>query len=82
MNTEQQRISDPSWKIWGPYVSNREWGLVREDYSADGDAWNYTNHDSAEAKTYRWEKKAFAAFVTKSKNWFFRSDFGTGKTKW
>ncbi|KMQ71530.1 MGH1-like glycoside hydrolase domain-containing protein [Chryseobacterium koreense] len=51
---EKSRIPDISWKKWGPYVSNREWGLVREDYSANGDAWNYTTHDSAEAKTYRW----------------------------
>ena len=54
MTKEQTRLPDISWKKWGPYVSNREWGLVREDYSANGDAWNYTNHDSAEAKTYRW----------------------------
>ncbi|WP_418122551.1 MGH1-like glycoside hydrolase domain-containing protein [Chryseobacterium sp. PTM-20240506] len=52
--TEKQRLSDIQWKKWGPYVSNREWGLVREDYSANGDAWNYTNHDIAEAKAYRW----------------------------
>ncbi|KIA90352.1 MGH1-like glycoside hydrolase domain-containing protein [Kaistella jeonii] len=54
MTEESKRLSDVAWKKWGPYVSNREWGLVREDYSADGDAWNYTNHDTAEAKTYRW----------------------------
>ncbi|WP_447950831.1 MGH1-like glycoside hydrolase domain-containing protein [Chryseobacterium koreense] len=54
MNSEKIRLPDISWKKWGPYVSNREWGLVREDYSANGDAWNYTDHDSAEAKTYRW----------------------------
>ncbi|CAH0252886.1 glucosidase [Chryseobacterium sp. Bi04] len=52
--SEKERISDISWKKWGPYVSNREWGLVREDYSGNGDAWNYTNHNTAEAKTYRW----------------------------
>ena len=54
MTEESKRLPDVSWKKWGPYVSNREWGVVREDYSADGDAWNYTNHDTAEAKTYRW----------------------------
>lgn len=54
MTEESKRIPDIFWKKWGPYVSNREWGLVREDYSANGDAWNYTNHDTAEAKTYRW----------------------------
>ena len=54
MTEEQKRLPDLEWKKWGPYVSNREWGLVREDYSADGDAWNYTDYFSAESKTYRW----------------------------
>lgn len=54
MNEEKKRLPDVKWKKWGPYVSNREWGLVREDYSANGDAWNYTSHHNAEAKTYRW----------------------------
>ena len=54
MTEENKRVPDITWKKWGPYVSNREWGVVREDYSANGDAWNYTNHDTAEAKTYRW----------------------------
>lgn len=54
MSAEKERLPDITWKKWGPYVSNREWGLVREDYSADGDAWNYTSHDTAESKTYRW----------------------------
>ncbi|UEQ75997.1 MGH1-like glycoside hydrolase domain-containing protein [Chryseobacterium arthrosphaerae] len=52
--SEKERLSDILWKKWGPYVSNREWGLVREDYSENGDAWNYTGHHTAEAKTYRW----------------------------
>ena len=54
MTEENKRLTDFAWKKWGPYVSNREWGLVREDYSANGDAWNFTDHDTAEAKTYRW----------------------------
>lgn len=54
MTTEQQRLSNLEWKKYGPYVSNREWGLVREDYSPDGEAWDYTNYFSAESYTYRW----------------------------
>jgi hypothetical protein len=46
--------SDPSWKLWGPYVSERQWGTVREDYSADGDAWNYFPHEHARSRAYRW----------------------------
>lgn len=54
MTEEEKRLSNPDWRKWGPYVSNRQWGTVREDYSGNGDAWNYTKHDTAEAKTYRW----------------------------
>lgn len=54
---EKQRLQDIDWKTWGPYVSNREWGNVREDYSADGDAWNYTTHDMARSKAYRWAEE-------------------------
>src|SRR6185312_766581 len=54
MNAEQSRLKDLSWKKWGPYVSDRQWGTVREDYSANGDAWNYITHDMARSKAYRW----------------------------
>src|SRR5262249_26646668 len=42
------------WKRWGPYLSERQWGTVREDYSPNGDAWNYLPHDHARSKAYRW----------------------------
>ena len=54
MNAEQTRLKDSAWKKWGPYVSDRQWGTVREDYSANGDAWNYITHDMARSKAYRW----------------------------
>ena len=54
MNDEQQRLTDAAWKQWGSYISDRQWGTVREDYSANGDAWNYTTHDTARSKAYRW----------------------------
>ena len=41
------------WYTWGPYLSERAWGTVREDYSADGDAWRYLTHDMARSRTYR-----------------------------
>jgi len=50
----------PPWRRWGPYVSARSWGTVREDYSADGDAWNYLSHDKARSKAYRWGEDAIA----------------------
>ncbi|HEY0298731.1 MAG TPA: glucosidase [Arachidicoccus sp.] len=54
-NTEElKRLQDAQWKSWGPYMSYRQWGTVREDYSADGDAWNSTTHDMARSKAWRW----------------------------
>lgn len=54
MNEENTRLKDPSWKTWGPYLSERQWGTVREDYSEDGSAWEFTSHDMARSKAWRW----------------------------
>lgn len=56
---EQKRLNEAReagipWKKWGPYLSERQWGTVREDYSADGNAWDYFSHDQARSRTYRW----------------------------
>jgi hypothetical protein len=56
---EQQRLLEAReqkvpWKKWGPYLSERQWGTVREDYSDNGDAWNYFSHDQARSRAYRW----------------------------
>src|SRR5208337_2171732 len=48
------------WYRWGPYVSERQWGTVREDYSADGNAWNYLPHDHARSQAYRWNEDGLA----------------------
>src|ERR1700676_2853178 len=50
------------WYLWGPYVSERQWGTVREDYSADGEAWGYLPHDHARSRAYRWGEDGLAAF--------------------
>ena len=56
---EQKRLNDAReagipWKKWGPYLSERQWGTVREDYSENGDAWNYFTHDQSRSRAYRW----------------------------
>jgi hypothetical protein len=51
-----------SWKRWGPYLSERQWGTVREDYSATGDAWEYFPHDHARSRAYRWGEDGIAGF--------------------
>ena len=52
-----------SWRRFGPYISDRQWGTVREDYSADGEAWTYLPHDQARSKAYRWGEDAIAGFA-------------------
>ena len=61
MNAEQQRLAENKspeepWHFWGPYLAERAWGTVREDYSANGDAWNYFPHDHARSRAYRWNE--------------------------
>src|SRR4029079_17545596 len=50
------------WYTWGPYLSERQWGTVREDYSDDGEAWNYLPHDQARSRAYRWGEDGMAGF--------------------
>jgi hypothetical protein len=47
--------ADQHWLLWGPYLSERQWGTVREDYSAYGNAWDYFTHDQARSRAYRWD---------------------------
>lgn len=57
---EEARNGKAAWKKWGPYLSERQWGTVREDYSEGGDAWNYFTHDQARSRTYRWGEDGLA----------------------
>ena len=66
-NPEGERLEEADarrqpWRKWGPYVSERQWGTVREDYSADGDAWNYLPHDHARSRAYRWGEDGIGGF--------------------
>jgi hypothetical protein len=57
---QEHREGRAPWKKWGPYLSERQWGTVREDYSANGDAWNYFSHDNAQYRAYRWGEDGLA----------------------
>ena len=66
-NPEKDRLADhqagkADWKRWGTYLSDRAWGTVREDYSADGDSWNYFPHDHARSRTFRWNEDGIGGF--------------------
>jgi len=61
MNSEQKRLEaqrngKENWRLWGPYLAERAWGTVREDYSPGGDAWEYFDHDQARSRAYRWNE--------------------------
>jgi hypothetical protein len=58
----EAREGDVPWRKWGPYLSERQWGTVREDYSQDGDAWRYFTHDQARSRAYRWGEDGLAGF--------------------
>ena len=65
MTAEEERLEESrtrrhNWKRWGPYLSERAWGTVREDYSPDGDAWEYFTHDQARSRAYRWNEDGIA----------------------
>lgn len=55
-------LAGTGWRHWGPYLSERQWGTVREDYSADGDAWNYFTFDQSRSRAYRWGEDGIAGF--------------------
>src|SRR3954464_8529556 len=59
---EEARTNGVPWKKWGPYLSERQWGTVREDYSENGDAWSYFTHDQARSRAYRWGEDGLAGF--------------------
>jgi Mannosylglycerate hydrolase MGH1-like glycoside hydrolase domain len=67
LTAEQRRLQEctatqPAWKKWGPYLSERQWGTVREDYSPHGNAWDYFPHDHARSRAYRWGEDGIAGF--------------------
>jgi hypothetical protein len=65
LTAEDQRLKEAreeaiAWRDWGPYLSERQWGTVREDYSEDGNAWDYFSHDQARSRAYRWGEDGLA----------------------
>ncbi len=76
MNAEQKRLVESEarekhWKRWGPYLSERAWGTVREDYSPDGSAWDYFPHDHARSRAYRWNEDGLGGICDRRQNLCF-----------
>lgn len=84
MNAEQNRLDAAReqkvpWKKWGPYLSERQWGTVREDYSEGGDAWNYFTHDQARSRAYRWGEDGIAGISDDQQRLCFALALWNGK---
>jgi hypothetical protein len=70
---------EKNWKRWGPYLAERQWGTVREDYSADGDSWNYFTHDMARSRAYRWGEDGILGFCDRECRLCFSLALWNGK---
>ena len=84
MNAEQSRLEEARthkapWKLWGPYLSERQWGTVREDYSKRGDAWNYFTHDQARSRAYRWGEDGLAGICDERQRLCFALSMWNGQ---
>lgn len=75
----EAREKNTPWKKWGPYLSERQWGTVREDYSQNGDAWNYFPHDQARSRAYRWGEDGLAGISDDKSRLCFALAFWNGK---
>ena len=76
---DEDRTGKTKWKTWGPYLSERQWGTVREDYSTDGDAWNYFTHDQARSRAYHWGEDGLAGFSDHKQTLCFSLALWNGK---
>ena len=81
---EQSRLREARdaavpWKLWGPYLSERQWGTVREDYSDNGDAWNYFTHDQARSRAYHWGEDGIAGISDEKQRLCFSLALWNGK---
>jgi hypothetical protein len=84
MNAEQARLKEASdqlvrWRKWGPYLSERQWGTVREDYSEGGNAWDYFSHDQARSRAYRWGEDGIAGISDDKQHLCFALALWNGK---
>ena len=76
---QQSRDVGNPWKLWGPYLSERQWGTVREDYSENGDAWGYFTHDQARSRAYHWGEDGVAGFSDEKQRLCFALALWNGK---
>ena len=79
LRLENQRLGTENWRLWGPYLSERAWGTVREDYSPEGDAWGHFAHDQARARAYRWSEDGLGGISDEQQNLCFALALWNGR---
>src|SRR3954468_24360210 len=84
MSREQDRLDEArekrvAWRQWGPYLSDRQWGTVREDYSHDGNAWDYFSHDQARSRAYQWGEDGIGGICDDQQRLCFALAFWNGR---
>jgi len=80
MSSEKIRLIEiKKWRKWGPYLSERQWGTVREDYSPNGDAWNYVTHNMSGSYAYRWGEEGIGGISDDKQFICFAPAFWNGK---
>src|SRR5690348_10205189 len=77
LENQQHRVED--WRLWGPYLSERAWGTVREDYSRYGSAWEYFDHDQARSRAYRWNEDGLGGISDNAQRLCFGLALWNGK---
>lgn len=76
---EQQRLGEADWRLWGPYLSERAWGTVREDYSSQGTAWEYFDHHQSPSRAYRWNEDGLGGICDEQQRLCFALALWNGK---
>src|ERR1700761_5078147 len=76
---EENRLKHAHWQRWGPYLSERAWGTVREDYSPYGTAWDYLSHDQSRSHAYRWNEDGIAGISDNHQKLCFSVALWNGK---
>jgi hypothetical protein len=76
---QEDKENKKHWKKWGPYLTERQWGTVREDYSPDGAAWENVTHDDARSKAYRWGEEGIAGISDNKQKLCLAWGFWNGK---
>ena len=83
-SSESKRLTEArdhkaAWKKWGPYLSERQWGTVREDYSDSGDSWDYFSHEQSRSRAYRWGEDGLAGISDEKQQLCFALALWNGK---